>query len=364
MIQIARRPFLSALLVITGFGGSLFLERALAAPTPPAAESEPRTALGSARELSVAFQQVAHEVSQAVVSVQAEEMGSRRERGGQRLGSGVILRPDGLAVTNYHVVRDTVDLHVVLEDGRRRSAAILGTDPDTDLAILDVDGDGYVSAALEAERLPEIGEWVLAIGNPQGLSHSVTAGIISARGRVDLDLTTFEDYLQTDAAINPGNSGGPLVDLDGRIVGINTAMGTVSSGGNGLGFAIPGHIVRFVVDGILREGRVRRGFLGVTMDDVPAHHAQRLGYDRRGLVRVDEVQDGSPAERVGLAVDDVILAVQGSEVYDPKVVMNLIAELGPGAEMQLEILRNGEVQGLSVFLEERGMPPARLAELR
>ncbi len=350
------RPLASTVLVLAGAGAGLFLQRGFAAPAP-APELEPaHRARESARELSRAFQDVARDVSQAVVSVQAVEAGGGRGR--LRMGSGVILRPDGVAVTNYHVIRDTTAVTVVLVDGRRRGAEVVGTDPESDLAVLRIEGGSYVSAPLEAERQPEIGEWVLAIGNPQGLSHSVTAGIISARGRTDLDLTTFEDFLQTDAAINPGNSGGPLVDLDGRIVGINTAMGTEDTGGSGLGFAIPGEIVRFVVDGILREGRVRRGFLGVLLEPLSAAEALRRGYDRSGLVEVTEVYRGTPAERVGLAIEDVILTLEGREIDDPQDLINRVAELGPGTEVELGVLRGGGIRQVPVTLGERKPRPA------
>lgn len=348
----ARRPYALGLLVLVGLGGGVFLQRGFAAPDPGAREAEPqRDPREPARELSRAFQDVARDVSPAVVSVQAIEQG--RGRGRLRMGSGVILHPDGLAVTNFHVIRDTLAVEVVLVDGRRRGAEVVGTDPESDLAVLRIEGGSYVSAPLQDERRPEIGEWVLAIGNPQGLSHSVTAGIISATGRMDLDLTTFEDFLQTDAAINPGNSGGPLVDLDGRVVGINTAMGTTNTGGAGLGFAIPAQIVRFVVDGILREGRVRRGYLGVLVGPLSPQEARRRGYDRGGLVEVTEVYDDTPAERVGLAVDDVILAIDGEDVDDPQELINRIAELGPGARVKLGILRAGRVEEVSVTLGER-----------
>ncbi len=348
------RPIGAPLLLALGLLGGFLFPRGLASKALSGPSQRAERELSQARGFSEGFQEVARRVAPAVVSVHAIESGP----GGQkrlRQGSGVILRTDGIAVTNNHVVRDTGALQVLLADGQRLEAEVVGTDPETDLAVLRIlRGSGLVAAPLLADRAPEIGGWVLAIGNPHGYSHTITAGIISARGRTDLDIALYEDFLQTDAAINPGNSGGPLVDLDGRVVGINTAIGSPGSGAYGLGFAIPGHLVRMVVDGILEEGRVRRGWLGVRMGELSAQEARRLGYTRPGLVRVDRILPDTPAEESELRAGDVILSIDGEQIARSQELMNHIAAVRPGRKVQLEVLRaRGRTVELAVRLGER-----------
>jgi len=309
------------------------------APTVEPPPSQSLDSMESARGLSEAFQFASRKASPAVVSIRSGRGSARAQ------GSGVILA-DGVIVTNFHVVRGSNRVGVTLSDGRDFAGVVLGTDQEADLAVVGIDADDLTVARLRSTEV-SVGEWALAIGNPLGYGHTVTAGIVSGKGRSGLRIANYEDFIQTDAAINPGNSGGPLVDIEGRVLGINTAVGTSSGDAFGLGFAIPVHIVSKVLDDILEAGRVRRGYLGV-----------EIGDGRSGGAVITLVQDGGPAERAGLAVGDELISVEKEVVTGRRGLMNTIADYSPGTEVTLEVLRNGRRRSVSLTLDER--PPPEL----
>jgi len=319
---------------------------------PPA----PQDPLELARDLSKAYHELAEEVGPAVVQVRTYST-SRRRRSLQD-GSGVVVRADGIIVTNNHVVRGADEVQVILTNGRRLDADIIGTDPDTDIAVLRVEASDLVHAPLDPDAHADVGEIVLAMGNPMGLGHTVTAGIVSGLGRTDLNIAFYEDFIQTDAAINPGNSGGPLINLHGQVLGINTAVGLASNGDNGIAFAIPGRMVRRVVDDVLKYGTVRRGFLGVrnytrwyASREVEA--ARRVGYAGASAIVVSEVEPETPAEEAGVQIDDIILEINGARIIDQKSFRTAIADTPPGERAGMKVWREGKELELSVTMRLR-----------
>lgn len=275
------------------------------------------------------------------------------------LGSGVIVSEDGYIITNYHVIKDADEINVITFDDEEISAEIVGSDEATDVAILKVDPDHNLSAINfgNSEEL-RVGELVLAIGSPldQGLAHSVSMGIVSAKGRsigIIAQGQGYESFIQTDAAINPGNSGGPLINADGDLVGINTAIASQSGGNMGIGFAIPVDMARSIMEQLISEGRVVRGYLGIQFGAmVDKTMARALDLDRNYGVVIGSVENGGPADQAGLQEGDVILKADGKEVRDWRSFRVNIANKSPGEEVNLEIFRNGDVQTLSVELGE------------
>ena len=309
--------------------------------------------LSGARSLSAAFQRTSEFVAPSVVRIESFRLlpGERMQPLGE--GSGVVVREDGIILTNNHVVRDADGVLVTLSDGRHLIGEIIGTDKESDLAVLRLDAHDLLAAELRVET-PRVGEWVLAIGNPLGLGHTVTAGIVSGLGRSELNIATYEDFIQTDAAINPGNSGGPLIDLDGRVLGINTAMASPASGGQGIGFAIPASMAEKVLDAILLDGKVHRGWLGVQMDTRAGERdMRRLGYEGRSRVLVDTPISGGPAQRAGIRRGDVIESIAGQSVESTRDLLNTIADIRPGREVAVRVWRDGSYQSLPVTLSER-----------
>ncbi len=257
------------------------------------------------------------------------------ERVVRSLGSGVIVSRDGLILTNNHVIAGASRISVTLADGRRfTDAQVVGTDPATDLALLRIRASNLPAIKWGDSRALEVGEWVLAIGNPYGLSQTVTAGIVSAKGRRDVGISVYEDFIQTDAAINPGNSGGALVNARGELVGINTAILSQSGGNVGIGFAIPSHEARRVMELLLRDGRVSRGWLGI----IPARVEEGAV---QGVV-VANLFRNSPADLAGLDIEDVILECNGKRVTSPGELKNIIASLPAGTEVTLTVQRGNE----------------------
>lgn len=316
-------------------------------------EAIPEADLRFARNLSKAFRQVARMVQPSVVSIHTVEAAPVAARGAfvmprgqmgrgarengmpQRkgLGTGFILRDDGTIVTNNHVVRGAQSIRVRLSDGREFDASILGADPETDVAVLHIDAKGLPAAKLMESKDIEVGDWVLALGSPFGLEQTVTAGIISAKGRDHVGLATFENYLQTDAAINPGNSGGPLCSLDGAVVGMNTAIGSGGGGGNdGVGFAIPMEMVKRAADALVQDGRVRYGYIGVLLQDVPGIDGAVIG----------DVVAGGPADKAGLQPGDVIVQVDGAATTSRAALTRTVGARDPGTMVKVHVLRNGE----------------------
>jgi serine protease Do len=335
--------FLSACL------GTGLRSESLPATLEPVASTQ-ESGLAIARSLSQTFQAIAHRAQGAVVSVRVFDSGGRRRTA---QGSGVIVSEDGLIITNNHVVADGNLFLVRLDDERELEARLIGTDPLSDLAVLRIDERNLDPLPLSRIREPSVGELVLAVGNPLGLGLTVTSGIVSGVGRADLNVATYEDFIQTDATINPGNSGGPLLNLDGEVIGINTAVGGYAMN-VGYGFAIPSRMVRTVLDNIVETGYVRRGWLGVSVADLSNRDAERIGFPGRSRVAVTEVIDDTPAERAGLRQDDVIVSIAGSDVYDRQDLLEAIAAVKPGTRVDIDLWRDGRSVTLPVTLAERG----------
>lgn len=280
-----------------------------------------------------------------------DEDQNSREQG---LGSGVIIDKQGIILTNNHVVEGADDINVTLSDKRRFKAKIIGTDPKTDVAVIRLEkAHDLPVAKLGDSTKIEVGEWVLAIGNPLGLSSTVTSGIISAKGRADVGVADFEDFIQTDAAINPGNSGGALVNLQGEVIGINTAIASRTGGYMGIGFAIPSNMAKKVMNDLVNKGRVTRGFLGIQIQNMTDSIAKRLKIDdaSRGIV-VGEVTTGSPAEKAGVQPYDAIVELNGSPVVDVSSFRNTIASTDPGQTVRLGIIRDGKKVTANIKLAE------------
>jgi serine protease Do len=271
----------------------------------------------------------------------------------QGLGSGVIISPDGYIVTNHHVIDGAEEITVELSDRRGLQAKLVGSDPPSDLAVLKVEASGLPVLSLGDSDKVRVGDIVLAIGNPLGVGQTVTSGIISAKGRqTGLSDGSFEDFLQTDAPINQGNSGGALVNTGGELIGINSQILSPSGGNIGIGFSIPSNMARSVVEQLIRQGRVRRGQLGVVVQAVTADIAASIGMrEARGVI-VSSVQGGSAAERAGIERGDVITALNGQEVNEPNVLRNLVAAAAPGAEVTLTVVRGGQERQVRAALGE------------
>jgi len=271
------------------------------------------------------------------------------------LGSGVIISEDGYIVTNNHVVAQADGLKVTLSDGRELDVdKVVGTDEKSDLAVLKVDATGLVAAKFGDSDALEVGDWVVAIGSPFGLAQTVTQGIVSATNRADMYITKYDDFIQTDAAINPGNSGGPLLNLRGEVIGINTAIVSRSGSYNGIGFAIPSNTSRRVVESLIRNGRMIRGFVGLTLAPLDRERLEEanLPAELRG-VYVEDVYPNGPAAKAGIAKGDVVLSLDGKEVDSVPALRNRIASMEPNAVASLRILRNGDEQTIKVTIEEQ-----------
>ena len=287
--------------------------------------------------------------------------GKTNERLQSSLGSGVIVRPEGLIVTNHHVIKDSDEITVALADRREFPATVVLSDERTDLAVLEIDAGDEMLPYLEfgdSDDL-EVGDIVLAIGNPFGFGQTVTSGIVSALARTQGGVTDFRFFIQTDAAINPGNSGGALVSLDGKLVGVNTAIYSKSGGSLGIGFAIPANMVTVIVESARGGGGVRRPWLGASGEPVTAKIAQSIGLDRPGGVRVNGVYPGGPADRSGLVVGDVVQAVDGHDVADPAALAYRIATRRVGVTIELQVARDGARRVLEVRLAALPETPPR-----
>ncbi|WP_287910698.1 trypsin-like peptidase domain-containing protein [Acinetobacter sp.] len=265
------------------------------------------------------------------------------------LGSGVIVRPDGYILTNNHVIAQADQIVVALQDGRRAEATVIGTDPDTDLAVIKI---GLKDLPVLPFKLSgnEVGDVVLAIGNPFGVGQTVTQGIISATGRSDLGINTYEDFIQTDAAINPGNSGGALIDVAGNLIGVNTAIFSQSGGSLGIGFAIPAKICQQILNSILKDGRVIRGWMGISL--VPPTQEDVLQPRQPGVVVADVLKRG-PAAEAGIKVGDRIVKVNNEDINSTSHLINYVALQAPNTEIQVEVVRGDQKVNLTVKVGER-----------
>ncbi|SMC26876.1 serine protease DegQ [Andreprevotia lacus DSM 23236] len=269
------------------------------------------------------------------------------------LGSGVIVSDKGYIVTNNHVVESADEIEVALADGRTAEATVIGTDPDTDIAVIKIELDKLPVIEFADVSKVQVGDAVLAIGNPFGVGQTVTMGIVSAMGRSQLGINTFENFIQTDAAINPGNSGGALVDVKGSLVGINSAIYSNSGGSLGIGFAIPASTVKQVMEAIIKDGAVTRGWLGVEAQDVTPDLATSFKLkDVQGAL-IARVVGGSPADRAGLRAGDILQSIAGQPVADSSAMLNLIAALKPDEEVDMQAYRSGQLQTFKVHIGKR-----------
>jgi len=265
----------------------------------------------------------------------------------ESLGSGVVFNRSGYIITNYHVVKDANRLLIKFLDNREYTAQIVGADPKTDLAVIKVFSlSRFHTPQFGSSENIEVGDWVMAIGNPYGLTGTITVGVVSGKGRMDLGIATLENFLQTDTSINPGNSGGPLIDLDGNIIGINTAIAEL---GAGVGFAIPVETVVKVADDLIENGEVERGWLGVGIQHLTPEMTESFQVPRNqaGVV-VNSIDQGAPAEKAGLRQGDIIIAYDGKQVAHPKHLQNYVAETRVGKTVPIKILRDGLEQTVEV----------------
>ncbi len=358
------RSFLSAL----AFGLFLWLP---VATTESVAQAD-TGGLHLLEELQGVITDLAERVKPSVVSVGAirpkDSLGDRPPNT-PGSGSGVIIDQDGHIITNNHVVSDASEVEVRLSDKTKFIAQVIGKDPDTDLAILKITTDRQLpSARFGDSSSVKVGQWALAVGNPFGLDRTVTLGVISGIGRENMNLSRYENFLQTDASINPGNSGGPLFNMHGEVIGINTAIINFAQG---IGFAIPSNMAKQVMEQLLTSGKVVRGWLGVGIQPVTADLAAKFGVIEGDGVLVNEVFEKDPAARAGIKPGDIITKVDGKAVETPNMLSRLIATLPPGATARIEIVRDGQRQVLPVPLSERqdapviaSLPPTARTELK
>ncbi|MGD2138755.1 MAG: Do family serine endopeptidase [Burkholderiales bacterium] len=272
------------------------------------------------------------------------------------LGSGVIVGREGFVLTNNHVIETADEIEVAFAGGRKATAEVVGTDPETDLAVLRVDTADLPAIAFGNPNSLSIGDFVLAIGNPFGVGQTVTMGIVSAKGRSRLGISTFEDFIQTDAAINPGNSGGALVDADGNLVGINSAIYSRTGGSLGIGFAIPSDLARHVMEEIIEHGSVTRGWIGVEVQDISPELAESFRLPTTNGTLIASVQPGGPAERAGIRRGDILVAVESKGFTDSTEMLNLIAALKPGDKATLKILRDRQEKLVQIQVGTRPRP--------
>ena len=335
--------------VLSGAGIAL-----IEAPPAPKAESAPGSLSGAARKAAPAV--VSINTSKAAVRHPRSNdpwfqffFGDQANQQAQAgLGSGVIISPDGYILTNTHVVEGADEIEVTLTDSRRARARVIGTDPETDLAILKIELDKLPVIVLGNSDQLAVGDQVLAIGNPFGVGQTVTSGIVSALGRSQLGINTFENFIQTDAAINPGNSGGALVDVNGNLLGINTAIYSRSGGSMGIGFAIPVSTAKMVLDSIVKDGQVTRGWIGVEPSELSPELAETFGVKAtEGVIVTGVLQDG-PGALGGMRPGDVILRVAGTNINSVPNLLSTVAALKPGEPATFEVQRANQVVELSV----------------
>ncbi|MFO1325663.1 MAG: trypsin-like peptidase domain-containing protein [Burkholderiales bacterium] len=272
------------------------------------------------------------------------------------LGSGVIVSAEGYVITNHHVIQGADDIQLVLSDGRRMSARVRGTDPESDLAVLKADGEALPAMTFAASDNLQVGDVVLAIGNPFGLGNTVTLGIVSALGRNYLGVNRFEDFIQTDAAINPGNSGGALIDTAGNLVGINSTIFSQTGGSLGIGFSIPVSLARNVFEQIVRDGEVTRGWLGIEPTPVTAEIAKALALARPEGVVIRGIEPNGPAARAGMQLMDVVQEISGKSTRNVPQLLARIAELPPGSSAKVRIVRSGHDVEVDVLVGKRPPP--------
>ena len=347
--------------------------------------------INALRQIGKAFSAIAKKASPAVVGIKAEKVytqqfqhpffddpffdddfferffGQPRERQRQRKprerkykrraqGSGFVISQDGYILTNHHLVGEAEKVSVQFSDKKEVEAKVIGTDPESDVALIKIEEVNLPYLEMADSDALEVGEWVIAIGSPFGLSHTVTAGIVSAKGRSNVGLATYEDFIQTDAAINPGNSGGPLLNLDAKVVGINTAIMSRSGGNMGIGFAIPINMAKSIHEQLKDGGKVVRGYLGVTLNEITPELAKVFELEEAKGAVLSEVLKDSAAEKAGLKHNDIVVEFNGKPVEEVKDLMRRVALLKPGTKVELVVLRDGEKKEFEVELGERPKP--------
>lgn len=268
------------------------------------------------------------------------------------LGSGVIVSPDGYIITNSHVIKDADEIKVTLTDKKEYTGKVIGSDPKTEIAVVKIEATNLPTVSWGNSDALQVGEVVLAVGNPYGLSQTVTMGIVSALGRANVGIADYEDFIQTDAAINPGNSGGALVNVKGEIVGINTAIYTTSGGYQGIGFAIPSNMVKSIMDSLVKTGKVVRGWLGVTIQKVTPELAKQFDLKEDAGALVGDITENSPAEKAGLQRGDIILEYDGKKIAEPNILRNMVANNLPGEEHTAVVLRDGKTRNVKITIGE------------
>jgi serine protease Do len=357
----------------------------------PAGSQKPAPTQQMMDDISRAFEQAALKVSPSIVPITAEQVveaqsafgmpdeafrdffgedffkrffqqpPQEQKRTVRSLGSGVIVSSDGYILTNNHVVANADKLFVVVGEKQSYPAKIVGTDPQTDVAVVRIDAKDLPAATLGDSDSVNVGQWVIAVGNPFQLMHTVTAGIISAKGRSSVGLADYEDFFQTDASINPGNSGGALADLNGNVIGINTAIASPSGGSIGIGFAIPINMARQVMDSLISKGKVVRGYLGLLPQDIDENLAKALNLKGVQGVLVGDVTPHGPADVGGIKRGDVILSFDGKKVESATQLRMMIAEAAPRTTAKVSLLRQGKTVDVSVILAERPKTPQERA---
>jgi serine protease DegQ len=281
---------------------------------------------------------------------------SPQSRRASSLGSGVIVSSEGYILTNHHVIEAADEIEVALADGRKAKARVIGSDPETDLAVVRVDMEALPTMTFGHSDNARVGDIVLAIGNPFGVGQTVTMGIISALGRTHMGINTFENFIQTDAAINPGNSGGALVDVSGNLIGINTAIVSRTGGSLGIGFAITTSVAKQIMEQIIQTGGVTRGWIGVEVQDLTPELAESFKRPNTNGALIAGVLKGGPADRAGVKPGDIIVAVKGNPVVDSSVMLNLIAALLPGEGADITVMRNQTEKSIQINVGKRPMP--------
>ena len=287
-----------------------------------------------------------------------------RERREHSLGSGVIVNSSGYVVTNSHVIEGATDIKVVLSDKREMAGQIVGVDPGTDIAVVKIPTDHLSVLPFADSNKVEVGDIALAMGNPFGLGRTVTMGIVSAMGRGGLGIEDYEDFIQTDASINPGNSGGALVNVRGELIGVNTAILSPSGGNLGIGFAVPSNMVRDVMSQIIKTGKVTRGYLGVTIQDITPDLATAMKLSKTSGALVGDADPDSPAAKAGLQSGDVIVEVNGKPIDDSRELRLMISEMAPGSQINMRVLHNGHTRDVSVKLVELQVKESASASTR
>lgn len=376
-MQMKKKVFAGIVILLVGFflgGVSYYIIGKMVSPPSVRSAFAPKVP-SQIVETSKAFSEIVNAVSPAVVNISTtktvrrdtlpfsedpffdlfrpfRDFGLPKKWKEQSLGSGVIVSGDGYIITNNHVVEKSEDIRVILYDKRSFRGKVVGADPKTDIAVVKISADRLPTIPWGDSDKLQVGEFVLAIGNPFGLSHTVTMGIISAVGRANVGIADYEDFIQTDAAINPGNSGGPLVNIKGELTGINTAIFSRSGGYQGIGFAVPSNMARLVMDQLMKQGKIVRGWLGVTIQDITPELSQKFGLKDSNGALVGDIAKGSPAEKAGIMRGDVILDFNGKEIKSVGSLRNMVAQSKVGAVAKVKVLRNGKEYEMSVVIAE------------